>query len=56
MIVFKNTARTGLITLEKDLFGDYVPISLKYAISPQNGNDFIFTGLDVININRITRT
>ena len=49
-ITFRNTARTGLITLEKDLFGAYVSISLKYIISPQNGNDIIFTGTDIINI------
>jgi len=49
-IVFKNTARTGLITLEKDLFGDYVTMYLKYVISPQDGNDIILTGTDIINI------
>ncbi|MFA4720004.1 hypothetical protein [Pyrococcus kukulkanii] len=49
-IVFKNTAHTGLITLEKDLFGAHVLISLRYVISPQNGNDIIFTGTDTVNI------
>ncbi|AEK73225.1 hypothetical protein GQS_06635 [Thermococcus sp. 4557] len=49
-IIFKNTAHTGLITLERDLFGDYISISLKYVVSPQNGNDIIFTGIDTINI------
>ncbi|CAD5243204.1 conserved protein of unknown function [Thermococcus camini] len=49
-IIFRNTARTGLMTLEKDLSGAYVSISLKYIISPQNGNDITFTGTDIINI------
>ncbi|NJE03965.1 hypothetical protein E3E27_07470 [Thermococcus sp. MV11] len=49
-IVFKNTAHTGLITLEKDLFGDYVGISIRYTISPQNTGDINFTGFDVITI------
>ncbi|WP_240911839.1 hypothetical protein [Thermococcus sp. M36] len=49
-IIFKNTAHTGLITLEKDLFGDYISILLKYVVSPQNGNDITFTGTDTINI------
>ena len=49
-IVFKNTARTGLITLEKDLFGAYVLLSLKYVISPRDGKDYIFTNSEVINI------
>jgi len=49
-IVFKNTAHTGLITLEKDLFGTYVGVSIEYIISPQNAEDITFTGFDVVNI------
>ena len=49
-IVFKNTAHTGLITLEKDLFGSYVSIWLTYLISPQAGGDITFTGTDTVNI------
>ncbi|WP_048151448.1 hypothetical protein [Palaeococcus ferrophilus] len=49
-IIFKNTARTGLLALEKDLFGSYISVSLRYIISPQNGDDIAFTGTDTINI------
>ncbi|WP_145955319.1 hypothetical protein [Thermococcus henrietii] len=49
-ITFKNTAHTGLTTLEKDLFGAYVTMYLKYIISPQDGNDIIFTGTGLIHI------
>lgn len=49
-IVFKNTAHTGLITLEKDLFGSYVSIWLTYLISPQGRDDITFTGTDTVNI------
>lgn len=49
-IVFKNTAHTGLITLEKDLFGSYVSIWLTYLISPQGRDDITFTGTDTVYI------
>ena len=49
-IVFKNTAHTGLGTLEYDLFGANVLVALNYTISPKSGDDVTFTGTDIISI------
>jgi len=50
VITFENTAHTRLGTLEKDLFGAYVGVSIEYVISPQNLRDLTFRGFDTINI------
>ncbi len=52
VITFENTAHAGLTTLEKDLFGAYVEVSVEYVISPQNSKDLTFRGFDMININQ----
>ncbi len=50
VITFENIAHAGLTTLEKDLFGAYVGVSIEYVISPKNSRDLTLKGFDIINI------